>query len=238
MEWYEIEVDGKHTVKFDEMRFPTYSSAEAPALIDGNAVNAKKIGGILHQDKWAWLARNNVLQIIALHSAHTICTYEFSELLGYENSSIKCVEELFHSNYKSLLLAVVLESYRITGSTASYISVFSLETKSVLSTIELSLHITCARFVGPLACRRTLLQNFDGCLAVGSEEGALILLGMNRPKIMLLADEEEVTFVPCQIVDYNLPLTEIHRHFRNCQKEGIHLGLQVEVNTHGSYVIS
>uniref|UniRef100_A0A1B0A055 ELYS-like domain-containing protein n=1 Tax=Glossina pallidipes TaxID=7398 RepID=A0A1B0A055_GLOPL len=231
MEWYEIEVDGKHTVKFDEVRFPTYNSSEAPALIDGNAINAKKIGGILHHDKWAWLARNNVLQIIALHSAHTICTYEFSELHGYENCCIKCVEELFHNNFKSLLLAVVLESYRITdstASTASYISVFSLETKSVLSTIELSLHITCARFVGPLACRRTLLQNFDGCLAVGSEEGALILLGMNRPKIMLFADEEEVTFVPCQIVDYNLPLTEIHRHFRNCQKEGIHLGLQVE----------
>ncbi|KAL9871985.1 AT hook containing transcription factor 1 homolog isoform 1-T4 [Glossina fuscipes fuscipes] len=229
MEWYEIEVDGKHTVKFDELEFPTYSSSGAPALIDGNTMNVKRIGGILQQDNWAWLARSNVLQIIALGSAQTVCTYEFTELHGYENSCIKCVEELFHNNFKSLLLAVVLERYHIIGSaTASYISVFSLETKSVLSTIELSLHITCARFVGPLACRRTLLQNFDGCLALGSEEGALILLGMNKPKIMVLACEEEDTFVPCQIVDYNLPLTEIHRHFRNCQKEGIHLGLQVE----------
>uniref|UniRef100_A0A1A9V7L0 Uncharacterized protein n=1 Tax=Glossina austeni TaxID=7395 RepID=A0A1A9V7L0_GLOAU len=123
------------------MKFPTYSSSEAPALVDGSAMNVKKIGGILHQDKWAWLVRNNVLQIIALRRAHTICTYEFLELLGYENSCIKCVDELFRNNCKSLLLAVALESYRIT---ANYISVFCLETKSVLTTIELSLHRSSA----------------------------------------------------------------------------------------------
>uniref|UniRef100_A0A1A9WWP1 ELYS-like domain-containing protein n=1 Tax=Glossina brevipalpis TaxID=37001 RepID=A0A1A9WWP1_9MUSC len=221
MEWCEIAADGQHTIKFMEYTIQN-PSGTCTTLIDGDA-SVKKIGGFLNKGKLAWLARGNLLQIISLRRLHTECRYEFSKLRGYENCRIEFVEEIYHNNYKSLLLAVGMKISRKGG--GSYISIFSTETVSVLSSIKLPLHITCARFVGPLTCRRTLFQNSDGFLAVGSEEGALVLLIMNT---VSSASGLKDTFVPCKIVNYNLSVTEIHRHFHKCQKEGIHFGLQVQ----------
>lgn len=189
----------------------------------------QKLGGIIRQGEWAWLARNSMLQIVNLRNGQTISTFEFCDSRGYDSCYIKCVEEIFPNNPEILLLAVILESFRGPGGGCSYVALYSVELSSVLSSIELSLHITCARFMNASACRRTLLQNFDGCLAVGSEEGVIVLLDLNIRKILNVQSEmPDDVFVPCHIVDYNLPLTEIHRNFRQCQQDGIHFGLQME----------
>lgn len=170
-----------------------------------------------------------MLQIISLRNGQTISSYEFCESRGYENCCIKCVEEIFPNNPEVMLLAVVLESFHGPGGGSSYVALYSMELSSVLNSIELSLHITCARFMDASACRRSLLQNFDGCLSVGSEEGCIVLLDLNIQKMTLMNSElHEDNFVPCHVVDYSLPLTEIHRNFRQCKQDGIHFGLQME----------
>ncbi|XP_037808264.1 protein ELYS homolog [Lucilia sericata] len=229
MEWHDIEVDGRHTVKFTDLPYvPLTSPPQSPDAEE--LFIGQKIGGIIRHGEWAWLARNSVLQIVSLRNGQTISSYEFCESRGYESCCIKCVEEVFPNNPEYMMLAVVLESFRGPGGGGSFVALYSVELSSVLSCIELSLHITCSRFMDSSACRRSLLQNFDGCLAVGSEEGVIVLLDLNMQKIMSLQNElQEDKFVPCHIVDYSLSLTEIHRNFRQCQQDGIHFGLQMEV---------
>ncbi|KNC31049.1 hypothetical protein FF38_03767 [Lucilia cuprina] len=228
MEWHDIEVDGRHTVKFTDLPYvPLTSPPQSPDAEE--LFIGQKLGGIIRHGEWAWLARNSVLQIVSLRNGQTISSYEFCESRGYESCCIKCVEEVFPNNPEYMLLAVVLESFRGPGGGGSFVALYSVELSSVLSCIELSLHITCSRFMDSPACRRSLLQNFDGCLAVGSEEGVIVLLDLNMQKIMSLQNElQEDNFVPCHIVDFSLPLTEIHRNFRQCQQDGIHFGLQME----------
>lgn len=251
MEWQEIEVDGRHTVKFTDLPYvplasPSQSSDTGDLFIGKCIIlmllknclfalnnylhlTGKKLGGILRHGEWGWLARYSVLQIVSLRNGHSISSYEFSESRGYESCCIKHVEDIYPNNPEIMLLAIVLESFRGPGGGSSYVAVYSVEFGKVLHNIELNLHLTCAKFMEASACRRSLLQNFDGCLAVGSEEGAIVLLDLNVHKFTSIQNEAHVDiFVPCHIVDYSLPLTEIHRNFRQCQQDGIHFGLQIE----------
>ncbi|XP_075156172.1 AT hook containing transcription factor 1 homolog isoform X2 [Haematobia irritans] len=230
MQWYDIEVDGRQTVKFADniylplLRSPSLSPTEEEPLIE------KKLGGILRRGEWAWLARNSLLQIVSLRNGQAISTYEFCESQGYVNCCIKHVEELFPNDPNIIVVAVILENFHVPSGGGSFVVLYSIEMGSVLSTIELSLHATCARFLDAKACKRTLLQNFDGCLAIGSEEGVIVLLDMNMTKLNRLELQvSDGAFNRSHIVDYSLPLTDIHRNYRQCQQDGITFGLQLEV---------
>lgn len=193
-------------------------------------------GGIIKRGTWCWLSSGNELEIRALRTGQIIATYGFVETRGYDSCYIRCVEELFPLNNENVLLAVCLECFRASGPGCSFIAIYSIEHSHVLSCIELPLHITAAAFISENCCRRSLLQNFDGCLAVGSEEGVILLLDLNINKILNACDErikaptrqltDEITV--CHLSDYNLPLAEIHRSFQRARNDGVHFGLQVE----------
>ncbi|XP_011176941.2 protein ELYS homolog [Zeugodacus cucurbitae] len=246
MEWYEIAVDGGRTVKFST-RVPHLGAAQHQEQKqleqgDNDAVSEEEClepqqGGIIKRGNWCWLSSGNELEIRALRTGQTIATYEFVETRGYDSCYIRCVEELFPFNNETVLLAVCLDCFSAPGRSCSFIAIYSIEHSQVLSCIELPLHITAAAFVGENCCRRSLLQNFDGCLAVGSEEGVILLLDLNINKIISACDERvkaptrqltnEIT--ACHISDYNLPLAEIHRSFQRARNDNVHFGLQVEV---------
>lgn len=197
---------------------------------------AAQQGGIIKRGTWCWLSNGNEIEIRALRTGQTIANYGFGEMRGYDSCYIRCVEELFPHNNETVLLAVCLEYYRAPGRGSSIIAIYSIEHSQALSYIELPLHITAAAFISENGCRRSLLQNFDGCLALGSEEGVILLLDLNINKILNACDDrikapsrqltDEIT--ACRISDYNLPLTEIHRSFQRARNDGVHFGLQVE----------
>ncbi|XP_058974667.1 protein ELYS homolog [Musca domestica] len=238
MEWYDLEVDGRQTVKFADLQLPLLSPTAAASSSsnspkspsDDDQFVDKKLGGIIRHGEWAWLAKNSMLQIVSVRSGQTISTYEFCESRGYDSCCIKCVEELFPNNPEIMVLAVILENFHGPSGGGSFVVLYSIELSCVLCTYELSLHITCARFLNSSTCKRTLLQNFDGCLSVGSEEGVVVLLDLNMGKMCQIQSEAaESTFTPCHIVDYSIPLKDIHRNFRQCKQDGITFGLQMEV---------
>ncbi|XP_039961568.1 protein ELYS homolog [Bactrocera tryoni] len=246
MEWYEIAVDGGRTVKFSS-RVPHPGTAQHQEqkqleqndsdVVSEEDCSAPQQGGIIKGGTWCWLSNGNELEIRALRTGQTIATYGFVETRGYGSCYIRCVEELFPQNKENVLLVVCLECLRTSGRGCSFIAIYSIEHSRVLSCIELPLHITAAAFISENCCRRSLLQNFDGCLAVGSEEGVILLLDLNINKILNACDErmkgpnrqltDELT--ECQISDYNLPLAEIHRSFQRARNDGVHFALQVEV---------
>lgn len=183
------------------------------------------------------MAKNSMLQIVSVRSGQTISTYEFCESRGYDSCCIKCVEELFPNNPEIMVLAVILENFHGPSGGGSFVVLYSIELSCVLCTYELSLHITCARFLNSSTCKRTLLQNFDGCLSVGSEEGVVVLLDLNMGKMCQIQSEAaESTFTPCHIVDYSIPLKDIHRNFRQCKQDGITFGLQIEGECNGIFI--
>ncbi|XP_069966069.1 protein ELYS homolog isoform X2 [Bactrocera oleae] len=246
MEWYEIEVDGGRTVKFSSrVQHPGATQHRDQKQLEQNNsdvvsdedCSVPQQGGIIKRGTWCWLSSGNELEIRALRTGQIIATYGFVETRGYDSCYIRCVEELFPLNNENVLLAVCLECFRASGRGCSFIAIYSIEHSQVLSCIELPLHITAAAFISENCCRRSLLQNFDGCLAVGSEEGVILLLDLNINKILNACDErikaptrqltDEITV--CHLSDYNLPLAEIHRSFQRARNDGIHFGLQVEV---------
>ncbi|XP_073834708.1 AT hook containing transcription factor 1 homolog [Musca autumnalis] len=235
MEWYDLEVDGRQTVKFADLHLPllspTASSSSSPrSPNEEEPFIDKKLGGIIRHGEWAWLAKNAMLQIVSLRNGQTISTYEFCESRGYDNCCIKCVEEIFPNNPEIMVLAVILENFHGPSGGGSFVVLYSVELSCVLCTYELSLHLTCARFLNAATCKRTLLQNFDGCLSVGSEEGVIVLLDLNMGQMSRIQSEvAESTFTPCHIVDYSIPLKDIHRNFRQCKQDGVTFGLQMEV---------
>lgn len=265
MEWYDLEVDGRQTVKFADLQLPLLSptaaassSSNSPkspcdddqfvgkfgSIPKGIAIilwiiyfSDKKLGGIIRHGEWAWLAKNSMLQVVSVRSGQTISIYEFCEPRGYDSCCIKCVEELFPNNPEIMVLAVILENFHGPSGGGSFVVLYSIELSCVLCTYELSLHITCARFLNSSTCKRTLLQNFDGCLSVGSEEGVVVLLDLNMGKMCQIQSEAaESTFTPCHIVDYSIPLKDIHRNFRQCKQDGITFGLQMEGECNGIFI--
>ncbi|XP_036338995.1 uncharacterized protein LOC118748571 isoform X1 [Rhagoletis pomonella] len=249
MEWYEIAVNGERTVKFlpraHEPCIPKHRDQKnlqqndlAAESADEDFAGSLQLGGIIKRGAWGWLTSGNVLEITALRNGQTLASYEFTEARGYDNCCIRFVEELFPNNNETVLLAICIECFRAAGGGCSFVAIYSVEHGQVLSCMELSLHITAAAFVNRNCCRRSLLQNFDGCLAVGSEEGVILLLDLNINKILATYDERLMNtssrqftdiITVCKIADYNLPLAEIHRTFRQTRHEGVHFGLQLEV---------
>ncbi|XP_067636779.1 protein ELYS homolog [Eurosta solidaginis] len=252
MEWYEIAVDGGRSLKFPTRGLqPATSGTQrekkhlqqhnvAVGAADADSVAASpQLGGIINRGAWGWLTSGgNALEVTALRTGQTIATYEFTEALGYDNCCIRCVEELFPlQNTDDVLLAVCLECFRAAGGGCTFIAIYSIERGHVLSCMELPIHVTSTAFVSGNCCRRSLLQNFDGCLAVGSEEGIILLMDLNVNKILETFEERLGTslaqatdrITPSQIADYNLPLADIHRRFRQTRQDGLHFGLQVEV---------
>uniref|UniRef100_W8ARA9 Protein ELYS n=3 Tax=Ceratitis capitata TaxID=7213 RepID=W8ARA9_CERCA len=240
-EWYELAVDGGRTLKFPTMGpqpgEPKHTEqSDITAATEVYSTVPQQYGGIIKRGAWCWISTGNVLEITALRTGQTIATYGFVEPRGYENCCIRCVEELFPQNNETVLLAISLECFSAAESGCSLVAIYSIERNQVLSCMELPLHITALAFVSSNCCRRSLLQNFDGCIAVGSEEGVILLLDLNINKLINTCDERlkapigQLTddIVKCRIVDYNLQLAEIHRTFREARQDGVNFGLQVE----------
>lgn len=99
--------------------------------------------------------------------------------------NITCVDEVHIAEVNTCVLAVGVQGDRPSG----VVCLFAVQGTKILRVIEVPHRITSCCFVGGAAmCARSDLQLFDGCLAVGTEVGKVLLFGLqlNRCREVLL----------------------------------------------------
>lgn len=154
----------------------------------------------------------------------------------YRKTGIKvsCVEEIDAASIKTCILAVGLQLSPTEGSKVCLVSV---QCSSILGAIDVFDKITTCHFI-PKQHRdhasRSLLRYFDGCLAVGTDQGKVVLLDLSvkRYKHVIngtVTNEENLNVQECHVVFANLEPEEILMHHEQSRQEGIYFGIQLEV---------
>ncbi|KAH8298603.1 hypothetical protein KR018_007021 [Drosophila ironensis] len=185
MQWLEVELDGGRTSTFAERLFPGVARKSAEFL-----------GGYMHGGRLAWVtcqyANNATIRVSQTTSGHCASSYSFwhANQHGFEdiNCSISCVTELFPGRPDHpAVLAICLERWsnlydlpQQCPNATTQVIIWSATHGQVLARFDLEgVYCTAMAFLGPDLLRGTPLQRFDGCLAVASREGIIVLIDLN-----------------------------------------------------------
>ncbi|KAH8315449.1 hypothetical protein KR067_010212 [Drosophila pandora] len=240
MQWHEVELDGIRTAAFPERAVPG---------IGQEAV--EHLGGYLRGGKWAWVTSkySNEATMLVCSSTTGECvarhTFWSEERPGQEEvrCSIQTVEELFPGEVdKPSLLAICLEIWS-DGSRRPHqcpaartqLVIYSVSLDQVLRRFDLdALYCSSLAFLDKQLCLGTHLSRFDGCLAVASEEGLVLLLDLNCSHILetrnrcILDSEAD----PCAEI-FRFPcvssVTRIDSLLAECRSRDAHLAVEVDV---------
>ncbi|XP_055842207.1 uncharacterized protein LOC129909201 [Episyrphus balteatus] len=194
-------------------------------------------GGIIKSGQWGWLTKGSRLCITSLRSGQSISKYDFDASNGFGVCIITCVSEIQMPYLKDTLIAIGIQ---YADSPGGLVVLYSVEESTVICCIDLKYKITCCKFISHEVSQHTILQNMNGCLAVGTDGGSVLLVDLNLNNADIPAAKEDVgiSLVPCHIVDSSMSLLHLHRHFQHCQQEGVHFGIQLEVLDNAEFIQS
>jgi hypothetical protein len=108
------------------------------------------------------------------------CNFCFDVILSSNRGCvITCVEEVEY--LPNVCLLAVATEFSITGTSAGMLSVFCVQGSKILGSMDLCERITCLRYIDEVACRRSVLRQFKGCVAIGTDQGKLFLIDLMIP---------------------------------------------------------
>ncbi|XP_017066969.1 protein ELYS homolog [Drosophila eugracilis] len=246
MEWHEVELDGSRTVAFPERAIPGIGQKPEDGDTD------KFLGGIIRSGQWGWVTRRYSsdanLIVCNMSTGDCVSWYSFwNEGQGHgQRSSIRCVEELFTGQPdRTPLLAICLESwdngerFPINCPKArTQVLIYSIAKSRVLRHFELQrLYCSTLKFLDQSVCGGTQLCHFDGCLAVASEEGVVLLVDLNYSSLLETAENSnlrnpnsegepgygQLHCLPCDGVS----------QLEVCRSQGAHLAVRLDVSSSG-----
>jgi hypothetical protein len=93
---------------------------------------------------------------------------------------ITCVEEIDYLP-GICVLAVAIE-FSINGASAGMLSIFCVQGSKILGSMDFCERITCCRYIPKEACKRCVLRNFQGTVAIGTDQGKLFLIDLMIPR--------------------------------------------------------
>lgn len=133
------------------------------------------------------------------------------------------------SNLNSCILAVGLQSSKLGG----WICLYAIQGSRILRSIEIIDKVTSCCFINQTTCIRSDLNLFDGCIAVGTDTGKILLidLALKRCREVLYGRsyfQKEFDILPCHIVVANVSFDEIRRQHKLSKKDDVNFGVQLE----------
>ncbi|KAI8034667.1 hypothetical protein M5D96_012490 [Drosophila gunungcola] len=243
MEWHEVELDGSRTTQFPER------------IVPGFGLNLSQtddcLGGIIRGGQWGWVTRRKgkdatlLICIMATGecvSRHCFWRQSANEEKSHHFNSIRCVEELFPGEPKRpALLAICLEMW----DHRTQVLIYAYISGKVLRRFDLQDHLHCRAmtFLDESLCGGTRLKLFDGCLAVATEEGTVLLVDLNAGRLLEergrhSLDRPSDEGKPSYGKLYCIPGKELgHRRIESvlekCRSKVAHLAVQVDVASTG-----
>lgn len=142
-------------------------------------------------------------------------------------ANITCVTEVELADVNTSILAIGLQSEKHGG----VVCLFSVQGARILRTIEILHRITSCCFVGGAAiCARSDLALFDGCLAVGTDGGLVILvdLALKNVRDVLMGQSVMNSMGDCLICMASASYDEIKKQQKTARIENINFGIQLE----------
>ncbi|KAH8392985.1 hypothetical protein KR200_011407 [Drosophila serrata] len=246
MEWYEVELDRKRTVALTGARWDSVRG-----IPKGEDTPDDYLGGIIQDGELGWVTSRNTseatLLVHRLAGGQRMARHTFWRKSGNKNDdlncSISCVEEIFTDQPDPpIILAVCLESWNgeergpHIDQVRSQVHLYSLTYYQVLRVLDIGgLLCQSLAYLDQRLCSATQLACFDGCLAVGTFEGQVLLIDLNYEH--LLANRPDLTFNP----GLQPPQSELHRipgnkYMRSiedlleeCRSNDVHLSLELDV---------
>ncbi|XP_016949458.1 protein ELYS homolog [Drosophila biarmipes] len=191
MEWHEVELDGSRTAAFPERAVPGFG--QEPAEVE----TADYLGGIIRDGQWGWVTcrygRDATLLVCSMSTGECFSWHRFwsseSADEGHgspgHRSRIRCVEELFPGEpERTALLAICLESWESKErptDVKTEVLIYSIPNSRVLRRFHLpgGLHCSALTFLDLDICGASRVRRFDGCLAVATKEGIVLLVDLN-----------------------------------------------------------
>ncbi|XP_070136349.1 protein ELYS homolog isoform X2 [Drosophila bipectinata] len=240
MQWHEVELDGSRTTAFPERAVPGHGQE-----------SAEHIGGYLRGGKWGWVtckySNEATMLVCATATGESVARHTFwsEDRPGQEDvrCSIQAVEEMFPGQVDvPSLVAISLEVWSAGNSRPQQCSaartqliIYSVAFDQVLRRFDLdSFYCSALVFLDDRLCQGTHLSRFDGCLAVASEEGLVLLLDINCKHLLQTRNRcirgseadpsAEVFRLPCvgSVMRIDSLLDE-------CRSRDAHLAVEVDV---------
>jgi len=160
-----------------------------------------------------------------------------------QRSSIRCVEELFPGEpERTAMLAICLESWE-SGErpmdAKTQVLIYSIPNSRVLRRFHLpcGLHCSALTFLDRDICDATRVARFDGCLAVATKEGIVLLVDLNsdslveQPGRRCSLSNSSSEGDPCYGEIFSFPGEELEDRFNllldECRSKGAHLAVRL-----------
>ncbi|KAH8354231.1 hypothetical protein KR084_004072 [Drosophila pseudotakahashii] len=260
MEWHEVELDGSRSAAFPERAVPGFG--QEPTEVD----SADYLGGIIRGGQLGWVTwrygSDATILVCSMTTGDYVSYHRFwsSESAddagqggGQQRCSIRCVEELFPGEpERTALLAICLESWDSGERRPDHCSlartqvlIYSIPGSKVLRRFDLAdgLYCSALTFLDRRICGGTRLARFDGCLAISTQEGIVLLVDLNTDSLLAKHKDGRSLCLPASEGDpsygqlYSFPSEElgpqIDTLLDDCRAKGAHLAVRVDVATSG-----
>ncbi|EDX02101.2 protein ELYS homolog [Drosophila yakuba] len=256
MEWHEVELDGSRTIAFPERSIPGYGRESA------NSDTAEYLGGIIRNGQWGWVTwrygSDATLLICSMTTGDYLSWHRFwseSDDLGQrhkqgQRSSIRCVEELFPGDpERTAMLAICLETWDsgeekpVNCLISTQVLIYSIPGSQVLRRFDLdSLNCSALTFLDQRICGGTRLSQFDGCLAVATEEGMVLMVDLNSDGLLERnhgrslcspSSEDEPSYGELYVYSIEEIGNKMDSLLAHCRSKGAHMSVRVDVASCG-----
>lgn len=129
----------------------------------------------MHDGQFGWIAVDAYLEVFSLKTGTKVASYSFDNSQRMSNTVVTCVTEIQADGINSCMLVVGVQCLPIGG----LLYVFSVQGSRVIHRIDVGDKVTSCCYVSTIACRRSSLRLFDGCVAIGTDNGKVLLMDLN-----------------------------------------------------------
>ncbi|XP_058821287.1 protein ELYS [Topomyia yanbarensis] len=181
------------------------------------------IGGFLRNGSLAWRSKKSCLEIFCTTSGEKQLSYSFDCDVKTKNCTICNVEEMQVEESCSCLIAVGIQLENGQG----MIIVLTVEGSRILGRIDINEQLSCLQPVSKATYIRGRISAFDGCLAIGTTSGKVLLVDA-----CLKYDEDSI--FGHRLTMNNLQRNQCHIEFSTVDEEQISTN-HSHVRQRGSY---
>ncbi|XP_001688368.3 uncharacterized protein LOC5667750 [Anopheles gambiae] len=182
--------------------------------------------GILERSAIAWYARGSVLEVFNISSTYKVISHNFHPFTSKSKScTVQCVEEV--DAFGGKLLAVGLR----LGIEQSQIVFLTVRGGRELGRIDVQEDLKLLRYIDPNSCSNGLLSKYQGCIAVGTEDGKVILVDTCLKRVKTAFGVEIAMNEPgkrqCHVEFSRADLKQLMQNQEKIQERGLYFGLQL-----------
>ncbi|XP_053695804.1 protein ELYS [Sabethes cyaneus] len=187
------------------------------------------IGGFLRNGNFTWRSEGTNLDVFCTTTGDRKLSYNFEYDIKAQNSTVIDVQEMGVNVTTSCIIAVGIR----LENNMSMIVVLTLQGSRVLGYIDVDDHLSCLQPISRATHRRGPLSQYDGCIAVGTVTGKVLLVDV------CLKPESDPVFGQ-RLVMNNLCKSQCHVEFvtedqtqisykhRLIRQRSVYFGLQLQ----------